>query len=266
MSPDPQQLATKRIVYTTPAMDAVIVEPGVSYGTIDSEPLTMDLYRPAETRSDSRRPVVVFVTGYSDVGARKVLGRRFKEMGSFTSWAQLVAAAGLVGVTYANTDAADVHVLLEYIQRHAESLRIDATRIAVWACSGHAPNALALSMNQRYQFRCVALLYPYTLDIDGFTAVADASKQFRFATVPAGRSVADLPPQLPFFLARAGKDEMPELNVAFDRFVAKALAANIPLTVVNHSTAAHSFDLFDDSAATRAVIAQTLRFLEHHLA
>lgn len=266
MSQDPQQLAAKRIVYGTPAMDAVTVERAVSYGTTGSEPLTMDLYRPAEWRSDSPRPAVVFVTGYSDAGARKLLGRRFKEMGSFTSWAQLVAAAGLVGVTYANTEAADVHVLLEYLQRHADSLRIDATRIAVWACSGHAPTALALSMDQRYQFRCAALLYPYTLDIDGFTGVADAAEQFRFATVPAGRSVGDLPPQLPVFLARAGKDGMPGLNAAFDRFVAKALAANVPLTVVNHSTAAHSFDLFDDSAATRAVIAQTLRFLEHHLA
>ncbi len=39
---------------------------------------------------------------------------------------------------------------------------------------------------------------------------------------------------IPMLIARAGRDEVPLLNEALDRFTAKALAANAPLTVINH--------------------------------
>ena len=47
-------------------------------------------------------------------------------------------------------------------------------------------------------------------------------------------------------------EQSPHLNDSIDRFVAKAIALNRPLTLVNHATGPHSFDLLDDSE--RAVI------------
>ena len=77
--------------------------------------------------------------------------------------------------------------------------------------------------------------------------------------------VISTPRDLPLFIARAGKDEMPGLNDSIDRFVAGALARNLPLTLVNHPTAPHAFDLVDDSEATREVIRRILAFLAFHL-
>src|SRR5215210_5219422 len=54
---------------------------------------------------------------------------------------------------------------------------------------------------------------------------------------------------------------LPALNDALDRFIAAALARNLPITVVNHAAAPHAFDLFDDSDATREVVRQILAFL-----
>src|SRR4029077_11318898 len=54
----------------------------------------------AEAQKGSRLPAVVFVLGYSDLGARAIFGCRFKEMESFISWGRLAAASGLVGITY----------------------------------------------------------------------------------------------------------------------------------------------------------------------
>jgi hypothetical protein len=58
---------------------------------------------------------------------------------------------------------------------------------------------------------------------------------------------------------------MPGLNEALDRFVAKALPCNLPITFVNHPMAPHAFDLFDDSDTSREIIRRILAFLQFHL-
>jgi acetyl esterase/lipase len=209
---------------------------------------------------------VIFVTGFSDLGAEKMLGSRFKDMGSFVSWAQLVAVSGLVGITYANRDPGDVHEVLHHVQRNAALLGIDGNRIGVWACSGHGPNALSVLMEHGCdRLTCAVLAYAYTLDLDGSTRIADAAKQFRFVTPAADKSSNDLPRDLPLFVARAGRDEMPGLNDALDRFVGAALALNLPVTLINNAVGPHAFDLFDDTRTSRDIVEQVLAFLQFHL-
>jgi acetyl esterase/lipase len=187
-------------------------------------------------------------------------------MGSFVSWARLVAASGVAAITYANHDPADVEDVFRHIQQHGPSLGIDCTRLGVWACSGHAPNALAfLIRHGRAGFRCAALAYPYTVDLGDSTRVAAAAAHFRFVTPASGSSMRDLPHDLALFVARAGRDEMPGLNDALDRFVVEALALDLPLTLVNHSHAPHAFDLFDEGETSRHVVRQILAFLQAHL-
>ncbi len=70
---------------------------------------------------------------------------------------------------------------------------------------------------------------------------------------------------VPLFVARAGRDEMPHLNDTIDRFLARALAINLPVTLVNHRTGPHAFDIVDDSDASRAVIQQIVAFMQCHL-
>jgi hypothetical protein len=43
--------------------------------------------------------------------------------------------------------------------------------------------------------------------------------------------------------------------------VAHALARNLPITLVNHATGPHSFDLSDDSETSRGVIRGILAFI-----
>src|SRR5438046_1268805 len=97
MSQDTQrdQMSKKRVVYTMPGMEAVAVRRDEQYRVTDVGALTMDVYYPPNSKAGVRTPAVLFVTGFSDLGAEKMLGSRFKEMGSFVSWAQLAAASGL---------------------------------------------------------------------------------------------------------------------------------------------------------------------------
>jgi acetyl esterase/lipase len=136
----------------------------------------------------------------------------------------------------------------------------------VWACSGNVPLALSVLMQEdREYLKCAVLCYGIMLDLDGSTHVAEAARTWGFVNPCAGKSVDDLPQDLPLFIVRAGQDQMPHLNETIDRFLAKALTCNLPITFANHHAAPHAFDLFHDSDTSREIIRQILAFMRHHL-
>ena len=260
-------ISTKRAVYRIAGMERAAIRKDVVYRTTDAGPLTMDVYSPADAAPGARLPAVVFVAGYNDVGYEKMLGCKFKEMAMSVSWAQLAAASGLVAIAYTNREpAADLDALIEHVRQHAALLGIDEDRIGVWACSGNVPLALGTLMAPGRDFlKCAVLLYGYMLDLDEATGVAEAAQMFRFTNPNAGKSIDDLPKDLPLFIVRAGQEQFAGLNDSIDRCVAKAVALNRPLTFVNHATGPHSFDLLQDSETSREIIRQVLRFLTSQL-
>src|SRR5262249_48892919 len=122
-----------------------------------------------------------------------------------------------------------------------------------------------LTSDARHRVTCACFFYGFTLDLDGTTAVSDAEAQFRFTNPCRGRTIDDVAAGVPIFLARAGADQFAGVNDAMDRFVAKGLARDLPLTIVNHAGAPHAFDLFHDSETTRAIVRQSLTFLNQNL-
>lgn len=265
MSEDTKEVPiTKRpVVYRMPGQAAVTVRRGVPY----RDDLTMDVYYPPDSKSGARTPAVVFVTGYPDPGFQRVLGCMQKEMASYVSWAELMAASGLVAVTYANREPpADAYAALACIRQNAASLGIDENRIGVWSCSGNVPTALSVLMQEAHEFlKCAVLCYGLMLDLDGSTTVADASRQWRFVNPSAGKSVDDLPLDVPLFVVRAGRDETPHLNETIDRFLLDAINRNLPISFVNHAEAPHAFDVAHDSESSREIIRRVLGFMRFQL-
>ena len=260
-------ITKKRVVYDIPGTDAVTVHRDVEYSETDAQSLTMDIYYPPDWKSGTRIPAVVFVTGYSDVGFKKMLGCRLKDMESYISWGRLTGATGMIAITYSAVEpASDTTVLLQYVRQNSASLGIDENRIGVWACSGSVPNALALLMQpSRDYLKCAVLSYGLMLDLEGHTSTADSAKMFGFVNPSAGKSVDDLSRDLPLFIARGGQDQMPHLNETLDRFLASALTCNLPITFTNHPTGPHAFDVMDDSETSREIIRQILAFMRFHL-
>ena len=261
------EISFKRVVYEIPGMDAVTIQHDVEYRKVDADALTVDVYYPAGAAAGSRIPAVVIVAGYPDRGYEKGVGCRFKDIEMCVSWGRLLAASGLAAVTYANQEpVADLDALLHYLSRNAGALGIDESRIGVYAFSGCGPLGLSVLMGEsRDYLKCAVLSCAYVTDCDGSTGTADAARQWGFVNPCAGTSVDDLPPGVPLFIARAGHDAMPGLNDALDRFIARALARNLPITFVNHASAPHAFEILDDSETSRKVIRQMLAFLRFHL-
>jgi hypothetical protein len=254
-----REMAKKVVVYRLDGMDAVAVRRDMPYKETAEGTLVFDLYQPPNADPGSRPPVVVIVMGLPDPTGF------YRYVGWATSWARLLAVSGIAAVIYATREpAADLQTVLRYLREHAATLGIDGERVAILASSGNAAVALS-ALLAGSPATCAALLCGLTMDLNGSSTVAAASQEYGFENACAGKSVDDLASNVPLFLVRAGREHFPGLNDALDRFTATAVSRNLPVTLVNHATGPHSFDLEDDSEASRVVIRQALSFLGLHL-
>jgi hypothetical protein len=258
-SADPTKL---KVVYQIPGMESLPIQ-RTEYPAADGGVLKMDLYYPPEWKPGDQTPAVIIVVGYPEKGANFGL----RDLAPSVSWAKLIAASGLVAITYRNREPAeDCRALLEHVRENAAALGIDGTRVGVSSASGNVPVALSLLMRaEGFALKCAVLSCGYLLDLDGSTIVAEAAKQYGFVNACVGKTVDDLPKDLPVFLARAGRDQFAHINEVTDRFVAHALGRNLPVTLVNFAEAPHGFELLLDSEASREVIRQMLGFMRFHL-
>jgi len=251
------EIAKKKVVYRLPAIDALPAPRDVTYPSSSGSSLPMQVHYPSS--ASDRVPVVLVPLGYPDPEAG------VRAYGPVTSWTRLLAASGIAAVIYGTkAPDKDVHAALSHLRAAGEALGLDTTRLALFATSGSGPVALSALMDDAH-IRCAALLYSYTMDLDGSTVVADMSRQFGFVNACAGRSVNDLPDRVPMLFVRAGRDQFQGLNDALDTVVAGALTRNLLLMLINHATGAHGFDLDDDTHMSRATIRQVLTFLQLHL-
>jgi acetyl esterase/lipase len=266
-TPSFEEMRRLRVVYTLPGADAAIVRKDVVYKTVGETPLHADVYTPPTLGKDDRRPAVIFVHG----GPVPTPG--IKEWGVFVSYGQLAAASGFVGVTFhhrffgpgmlpqADEDVAD---LVEYVRTNASELGVDKSRIAVWAFSGGGPLLARWLGEPPLHLRALVAYYAF-LDVPppppGAADPLPAEARARLS--PLRRAAAPTRP-IPLLVARAGLDH-PALNKSVDAFTAAALEHNLPLELLNHPEGRHGFDILDNDARSKEILAHTFAFLKTHL-
>lgn len=191
----------------------------------DGQPLPLEIYEPIDTISGC---AVAIVEGVPDAAFEKHVGCKFMEMEWTIGMARLIAASGMTAVTHSNREAEpDAIALLKH-------LGTKYRKVGLWSTSSNGPVALIAASHAA----CAVLNNPIT-------------KNFC--------------PDTPLFVIRAGKDETPGLNTALDAFIARAIAENKPITLVNYAAAPHSYELSVDAPETRRVLQQGLDFLKAHL-
>jgi dienelactone hydrolase len=189
----------------------------------------MDLAYPTGEAS-ARRPAVVFVNG---------VGGKLNEWEIYKSWARLVAAHGLVGIT-AESDPAkpaeSVRALFAHLAKEGAALRLDTSRLAVWACSANVRAALPFLMGGAPAgVRAAVILY----------GTGDA---------------ATLRKDLPVFWVLAGRDS-PSLLEGQRALWARAIKEGTPWTMVSAPDLPHAFDGVEDTSHSRKLVREMVEFL-----
>jgi len=258
------------VVLRLPGMDRVRVVRNLKYSEVSHPNLLMDVFIPPDLKPRELRPVVVFIHG--GAGPENAP----KDWGIFQSWGRLIAAAGMVAAAFTHRfspppqsrlaeAAADVDSAIQYLRGNAVSLHANSDRIGVCAWSSGGALLSSLLTKQPPLVRCVVAFYAM-LDLQQYAPAGDAAA---LQTLKEFSAIAALPEDaasmLPMLIARAGRDEVPMLNAALDRFAAKALAANAPITVINHPTGVHGFDNQNDDERSREIIRSVIEFLRTHL-
>lgn len=256
-------MAERRVLYEVAHPMPFRVDLDLTFPTAGGAEVPFDLYRPDP---DGLAAVVVMVNGYPDPGMARAMGAPFRRLGWSQSWAGFCAASGLAAVVPSNVEpAADLAALLGHLRTHGHALGLDGGRVGVLASSGHGPLALSRLAADQPRPRCAALLYPYLMDLDELTVVAEASATFKFVAPLAGRTLDALDLSVPMLVARAGADEMPGLNAGLDRFVTRASAAGAALALVDVPRAPHAFDLTVPGEGTSRTVEAVIRFLRDRL-
>jgi dienelactone hydrolase len=256
-----EQIVSLPLVYTAPNLDRVVEQRDLEY----KSDLRLDVYRPRDSRE---HPVVLFIHG--GVGPEE----RPKEWGIYRSWGRTIAASGLVAVIpnqrlgfparHYEEGAADVRDAMQYVRAHRRVLRA-ADRFCVIAFSGGGPMLAPLLKSTPPDVKCLVGFYPILDTADTNNAESGVTDEQRREYSALTTISLHGAPALPLLIARAGRDQIPGVRDAIDRFCAAALQKNANLTLLNHPTGRHGFDTLDDDDRSREIIITAIEFIKRHL-
>ena len=264
-----REIVMMPVVYRVPGMDKVIVKSDLKYTSTNDPNLLMDVYIPPGLAKGERRPAVVFIHG----GA----GAQFKpkDWGVYKSWGRLIAASGMIAVTFTHRlgypkpllaeAASDVNAAIDYIRANADSLNIDRERLCLAAYSAGGP-MLSLAMRDKPEYvRCLVAFYAF-LDIQQSEPHRsnEAPEMVKIFS-PISYLANDAGKIAPMFIARAGLDEVPTMNDSIDRFIREAISKNASIIVANHPQGVHGFDNQTDDERSREIIRSAIDFMKLHL-
>jgi acetyl esterase/lipase len=246
-----EEFVARPVVYTVPGMDRVEVRTDLAYRTPADEECRADVYLPEGLEPTERRPAVLFVHGD---GPPEIL-RNAKDWGSFVSWGRMVAASGLVGVTFNHSSsedrtrlaeaAGDVDALTAFVLEHSGSLHVHPDRIAVFIFSMGPPVGLRSPLRDRPDYlRCIVSYYG-VMDLEPLRSQTanDVSTEVLREFSPIHQLRTGTGPIPPVLLAERGAE----------------------VDLLNHPGRHHAFDILDDDERSRDIIGRTLQFLRRHL-
>ncbi|SKC81966.1 alpha/beta hydrolase [Maledivibacter halophilus] len=267
-----EEILKKRIVYEVNNMKSVDVNRNIVYKNTNDMKLKMDIYMPLEFDNNLKYPAVILVHGD---GPAEIL-ENIKDSGQYVSLGQLIAASGLIAVTFNHRSSYrltrmrdvgdDIEDAIEYVKENAERLNINKDMVGLWALSAGVPYGVSVVLkNRQLNIKCLVSYYGY-LDLqhrkEEFSEDITYEKLKEFSPLAYLINVKNEFPSL--FIARAGLDH-PVINRSIDNFIYKLLELNIDFDLYNHSNGEHGFDIYNDSIRTCEIIKLTIEFLRKHL-
>jgi acetyl esterase/lipase len=264
-----RELVMTPVVLTVPGMDKVTVKSNLKYTNANDLNLLMDVYSPPKLARQERRPAVVFIHGGAGSQTKP------KDWGIYQSWGRLIAASGMIGVTFTHRlgypkpllaeASSDVSAAISYIRANADSLNIDRDRLCLAAYSAGGPMLSIAMRDKPVYIRCLVSFYAF-LDIrQSESHKANETPEMVKSFSPISYLNGDVSKLPPMFIARAGLDEVPTMNDSIDRFIREAISKNASIIVANHPRGVHGFDNQTNDDRSREIIRAAIDFVKLHL-
>jgi acetyl esterase/lipase len=256
------------LVYHVSGEEAVRVSRNLTYR--HGPEAKADVYQPRNP-GNAKTPIVILIHG----GVGPEIPIRPKDWGFYQGWGRLLAASGLVAVTFnhrlgypqpfMNEAADDVAQLIGFIRQHAPEYGADPDRLCLAVYSAGGPLLSEYIRTPPPYVRCLTAFYSM-LDI------RDSELHRRFMTAaqleafsPAAQLEKHADQLPPMFVARAGRDQIPGLNTWMEKFLDLAVKKNAPLTLAIHPTGVHGFENSTDDDRSREIIRMAIEFMRTHL-
>lgn len=229
-------------------------------------PLRLRLHAPADPPPEGGRPLVLLIHGRANHEFDPL------DWGGLESWGRLLAARGFAAAVLSHrlgqgpgsleAGVADVTTALGALRAGADTLGLDADRIALFSFAGGSA-LLADYLEDPPPFvRCLAAFSPHTaLEPPALWDWYEEKAETRERHAPARRVGPRSPP---LFLA-VGEGDRDAITAPFADFVAAARAEGIAVEVARHPTGGADFERLVHDEESREIVQRALRFLEGRL-
>jgi acetyl esterase/lipase len=251
------------IVYQVDGMADVGVVSDVVYKVADDEALVFDVYTPVEEAPEAGYPLVIITAGDTPPPPFTLP----KDWRVYQDWGRLMAASGMVAVVGGHRIAVpqpanranaleDIQDMIAYVRDHASEYNINPDKLCIMAFSAQVPPAMVAALQGTPDYVACAVAYYGVMELPG-----NVYKPYSPVNFIETEPVEELPSIL---LAKAGFDAA-RINFSIEKFVEIAEERGADLTLLEHPEGQHAFDLRDDDDTSRAIMADTIAFLQAHL-
>lgn len=225
------------VVLDDPAMKNVIVKKDIVYLQDSKGKLHLDIYSPSNLQAGMKRPAIIFLNAIGDDPS----GKKLKDWSIYTTWPQLIAANGYIGISMESDGTripVSIRELFKFIDSKGASYNIDKGNLGVYAASANVSQSSTYLMS------------------------ADAYHGIRAAVLYYGRPpVGPFRKNLPVLFVIAEGD----INPGYNSLWSEVLKNNAPWTIKMGTGMPHGFDANSDNDEARRLIKETISFWKNNL-
>jgi tetratricopeptide (TPR) repeat protein len=225
------------VVLDDPAMKTVVVKKDIVYLQDLKGKLHLDIYLPANLGESEKRPTIIFLNALGDDPAE----RKLKDWGIYTTWPQLMAAQGYIGISMESDGTRiqeSIRGLFKFLDSQGSSYNIDKNKLGVYAASANvSQSSTYLMSSDAYPGIKAAVLY--------------------YGRPPVGPFKKNLP--VLFVIAEG------DVNRGYNSLWSEVLKNNAPWTIKMATGMPHGFDANSDNDEARILIKETISFWKNHL-
>jgi hypothetical protein len=225
------------VVLDNPGTKNVTIKKDISYLEDSKGKLHIDIYSPPNLKAADKRPAIIFLNAIGDDEGQ----RKLKSWGIYTTWPQLIAAQGYVGISMESDGSRiqeSIQGLFKFLENNGGSYNIDKDKLGVYAASANVSRSSQYLMSKEVSKGIkAAVLY--------------------YGRPPVGPFRKDLPV---LFVISEG-----DMNPGYNSFWSEVIKNNAPWTIKMATGMPHGFDAYSDNDEARRLIKETISFWKNHL-